>query len=55
MSDIRAWLEEHDLGRYADSFEENEITLDLARDLSDCVLYFADLVARLVSLYRPSV
>jgi class 3 adenylate cyclase/predicted ATPase len=38
MSDIRAWLKAHDLDRYADAFEENEITLDLARDLADADL-----------------
>ena len=35
MSDIRQWLEDLGLGQYADAFEENEITLDLAHDLTD--------------------
>ena len=35
MSDIRQWLEGVGLERYAEAFEENEVTLDLARDLTD--------------------
>ncbi len=38
MSDIREWLEELSLGQYADVFEANDITLDLARDLTDADL-----------------
>ncbi|MDP6951294.1 MAG: SAM domain-containing protein [Alphaproteobacteria bacterium] len=35
MSDIRAWLDGLGLAAYAEAFEENEITLDFARDLTD--------------------
>jgi class 3 adenylate cyclase/tetratricopeptide (TPR) repeat protein len=35
MSDIRAWLKEQGLEQYGDAFAENDITFDLARDLTD--------------------
>ena len=35
MSDIREWLEGVGLERYAEALEDNEVTLDLARDLTD--------------------
>jgi class 3 adenylate cyclase/predicted ATPase len=35
MSDIPEWLDGLGLGEYADAFEKNEITLDLARDLNN--------------------
>ena len=35
MSDIRPWLEKLGLAQYADAFEANAISLDLAHDLSD--------------------
>ena len=35
MSDIRAWLDDLGLTDYAEAFETNAITIDLARDLSD--------------------
>ena len=34
MSDIRQWLEELGLGKYADAFEENDIDLDLLSRLT---------------------
>jgi len=38
MKNVRTWLEQIDLGGYADAFEANAITLDLARDLNDADL-----------------
>ena len=35
MSDIRAWLDDLGLADYAETFETNAITIDLASDLSD--------------------
>ena len=35
MSEIRAWLESIGCGRYADAFEQNDITLELIGDLAD--------------------
>jgi class 3 adenylate cyclase len=35
MSSIRAWLKESGLEQYAGAFEENAITVDLVRDLTD--------------------
>ncbi len=35
MSEIRQWLEGLGLGRYADAFAENDITLALLPDLTD--------------------
>lgn len=35
MSQIRSWLEDNGLGEHADSFEQNEITLELLPDLTD--------------------
>ena len=50
MTEVRAWLEQNDLGEYADAFEKNAITLDLARDLND-----ADLEKLGVSVMGPAV
>ena len=38
MSEIRAWLEGLELEQYGGLFEANDITPDLARDLSDADL-----------------
>ena len=38
MSDIRQWLEELGLGRYADAFEENEIEPEVLSELTDGAL-----------------
>ena len=38
MSDIRAWLDGLRLADYAEAFEQNEITLDFVRDLTDADL-----------------
>ena len=35
MSDIRQWLEELGLGKYADAFEENDIGVDVLDDVTD--------------------
>ena len=35
MSDIREWLTELDLERYADAFEENDVDHDVIADLSE--------------------
>ena len=35
MSDIRQWLEELGLGKYADAFEENEIDVEALRHVTD--------------------
>ena len=39
MSDIRGWLEELGVGQYADAFEENDITRELAA-LGDPRIWF---------------
>ena len=38
VSSIRDWLQSLDLGRYAETFEANDLDLDLAADLSDADL-----------------
>ncbi len=38
IGDLREWLDDLGLGRYADAFEENELDLDLVADLSDADL-----------------
>jgi class 3 adenylate cyclase/predicted ATPase len=35
MAAIRQWLEQHDLGKYADVFAENDVGLDILPDLDD--------------------
>jgi class 3 adenylate cyclase/predicted ATPase len=35
MSDIREWLEELGLDQYVEAFEQNEVDIDLVRDLGD--------------------
>ena len=35
MTDIRQWLEDLGLGQYVDTFEHNEMDIDLVRDLGD--------------------
>jgi hypothetical protein len=38
MSEIREWLEGIGLGQYAKAFEENEIDLDLLKQVDDQML-----------------
>ena len=38
MKSIRGWLDDIDLGRYADLFEANDIEADLLDELTDSVL-----------------
>jgi class 3 adenylate cyclase/predicted ATPase len=35
MTDVRRWLEQHGCGEFVQAFEENQIDLDIARDLTD--------------------
>ena len=40
MTGVHQWLEGLDLGQYVETFEKNNIDLDIARDLGDQDLKF---------------